>query len=431
MFTYFMAQTAPGGLDLTSPLWDIREEAYHMAVISYCAMFDPNATYRTQCKASLSSFIPKWQAWQAADGSWQQFFGQLTSWAPSATSVTLSNNSSMVTGNGTAWVRDTFPARILFLPGTGKPANLLAEEQTYYKVTYLDSTHLVLDRPYEGKTGTHGWIISGASSILGWGAQPFIEGILGMAFEFAAQALQDTDPATASIAHNYNASLTNWQRTYGFRPAVGGMQYFAGSVDCMPPISESSVWCTKGNNASQSRTLNAETLRSVMMGYGSSGDPALAAFGDTLYNAMFAKPGTCPPGSTLCTPDGNYVADLNDAWGWYMYGIPPIGEAHKWFGMFFGIGAGSDWPAYRSGGRQNKPRRPVRLGFNMGDVPGATAVRITATAPSGETLQTTCSSSPCTVEIDSQQGDHLFRMEYLSPTGSVLSSTVMPAVQGR
>jgi hypothetical protein len=261
--------------------------------------------------------------------------------------------------------------------------------------------------------------------------QPFIEGILGLAFEFTAAALADSDPANSQMAREHNLSIATWLRRDGFRPANKGMHYFAGSVDCMAPVPESSTWCTAKYNSTQARTLNAEALRSVMLAYEHSGDPDLLAFGDTIYNAMFGKPGTCPAGSSLCKPDGDYITDLNDVWGYYMSGKPPTGQAHKWFGMFYGIGAGAAWPAYRIGGVRPSKRRAVRVGFNLGGVPGATAARIVATPPSGGAVQVSCASSPCTVDIDDRQGDHIFDVEYLSASGTVLARTKQPTMHGQ
>jgi hypothetical protein len=261
-----------------------------------------------------------------------------------------------VVGNGTSWTSGEFPANqhIVFLPTTAKPANIQAQtEHTYYTPTFVDATHLTLDRPYAGTTGTHGWILGDAGGppvvATGWGGQPFIQGILGLAFHFVDLALATSDPTNAALARQHVIDIANWERTVGYRSAIKGMQYIAGSVDCLPPIPETSVWCTASNNASQARTLDAESLRSVMLGYVYSKDPALRSFADTLYNAMYAKPGTCPGGSTLCVTDGNYLSDL-DASGWYVTGDPVNDKWHKWFGMFFGIGAGCDWPAYRIGG---------------------------------------------------------------------------------
>jgi hypothetical protein len=168
-----------------------------------------------------------------------------------------------------------------------------------------------------------------------------------------------------------------------------------------------------------------------MLAYAYSKDLRLLAFGDTLYNAMYAKPGYCPTGSPICVPDGQYLTDLNSGIGWYVAGDPMNNKWHKWFGMFFGIGAGSGWPAYRIGGARPRMWRPIRMAFNMAGVPGAAAVMVKAIAPNGEEIATSCASSPCTVTIDDRQGDYVFRLEYLSAGGAVLAATQMPAVQGR
>jgi hypothetical protein len=419
--------------DIAWGLWDVREEAYHMAMVSYGAMFDPNPTFRATCKATLSAVMNGlWNVSQSPDGSWQQLYTSADSWTGGTTSVSLRHGSTTVTGNGTAWTSGEFPANmhIVFLPTTVAPANYQAQtEGTYYTPALVDGTHLTLDRPYEGTTGTHGWML-GIYGVTGWGAQPFIEGILGLGFEFTARALGDTDPANAALAHNYNLSIARWEMNYGYRQVMKGMEYFVGSVDCLPPISESATWCTAGYNASQARTLSAESLRSVMLAYAYSKDPALLTFGDTLYNAMYAKTGYCSTGSPICVPDGQYLTDLNSGIGWYVTGDPVNNKWHKYFGMLFGIGAGSDWPAYRSGEARPRIGRPIRVAFNMASVPGAAAVRVKTTAPNGEQIETSCASSPCMVTIDDRQGDHIFRLDYLSASGAVLASTGLPIAEG-
>jgi hypothetical protein len=436
MFTFYM--TYLNGYDIAWGLWDIREEAYHMAMISYCAIFDPNQTYRSNCKSALSTTMNRlWNVTQSPDGSWQQLYTSANSWTGGTTTVSLTHGSTQVIGNGTAWTSGQFTPNmhIVFMPGSGAPANIHAQEQTYYTPKFVDATHLTLDRPYEGTTGTHGWIMGYNSSApalaTGWGGQPFISGILGLGFEFTAKALGDTDPANAALAHDYNLSIARWEVDHGYRQAVKGMQYFAGSVECLPPIPESATWCTGNDNASQARTLSAESLRSVMLAYAYSKDPALLAFGDTLYNAMYAKTGYCSAGSPICVPDGQYLTDLNSGIGWYVTGDPINDKWHKWFGMFFGIGAGSDWPAYRIGEARPRRGRPVRVAFSMASVPGAVAVRVKTIAPNGEEIETSCASSPCTVTIDERQGDHIFQLEYLTAGGAVLASTALPVVEGR
>ena len=64
-------------------------------------------------------------------------------------------------------------------------------------------------------------------------------------------------------------------------------------------------------------------------------------------------------------------------------------------------------------------------------MPGATSVRVSAVAPSGEIAQTTCNASPCEVEIDARQGDYLFLLQYLSASGKVVATSEVPVGQGR
>ena len=423
-------------------LWDIREEAYHMAMVSYCALYNPDATYRANCKLALSSAMNGlWSVTQHSDGSWQQLYFEgynvalgmtcLSSWScdGGTATVSLTHGSTAVVGNtGINWGSGEFPNHIVFLPTSAAPANYEAQEATYYSPTFSDSAHLILDRPYEGTTGTHGWMLGynpGGTIVTGWAAQPFIQGILGLAFDFTAKALAVSDPANAALAHTYNVSIANWEKNAGYRPAMKGMEYIVGSVECLPPVPEGSLWCHAGDGGgdmtpSQARTLSAESLRSVMTAYTYNLNPALLAFGNTLYNAMY-----CPAGSTACTSDGDYLTDLDSSSGWFVTGDPVNNKWHKYFGMLFGIGAGSDWPAYRIGGASPSVGRPIRVAFDMANVPGAAAVRVTTIVPNGEQVETSCASSPCTVAIDARQGADIFRLEYLAAGGAVLASTAL------
>jgi hypothetical protein len=414
---------------------DIRERAYITAILSYCGLFDPNASGRSRCKAQVSDFMNRyWTPFRFPDGSWRQLNSLANSWTGAATTVSLINGSRTVVGNGTSWTASQFPNHVVFLPNATQPTDFTAQagEGVYYSATLVDSTHLQLDRPYEGTTGTHGWMIGGSDpKAVGWGVQPFILGIAGVAFEYTAAALADSDPANSALAHEYNLGIANWLKRYAVSPETGGFYYVVGTIDCEPPIPASSTWCGGMGRPAAARLLSPIPLRSVMLAYAGTKDPSLLAFGDALYNSMFAKPGTCPAGSSLCVPDGQYISDLNDGTGWNMTGTPWGNGWHKYFGMVFGFGASHDWPAYRVGGPQVRRRRPIRLGFDMQSVAGATAVRVSMIAPNGEVTETPCSSSPCTVTMDDRQGDHIFRLEYLSANGTVLASSQLPVVQGR
>jgi hypothetical protein len=178
-------------------------------------------------------------------------------------------------------------------------------------------------------------------------------GILSWAFDLAAKAVATVSPTTASLAHSYNVAAANWIKNYGYWPTAKGMYYTAGGPDCSYPISDSNTLCTAGYSADQARALSAEAMRGLDLAYAYSQDSSLKALTDTLYNAMFAKPGTCPSGSTMCVSDGTYLDPMDD--GQYMMATPPLsslgtGTPWKWFGLFFGVSAQSSWPGYRVGG---------------------------------------------------------------------------------
>ena len=414
-------------------LWDQREVSYHLAMVSYCALFDTDPTYQSTCQASIvSSFPTLWTPTKFPDGSWSVMYASGASWTTSS-SATVTHGSTAVVGTGTTgWVSATFPTRIWFTPTPGtEPADNSAGDPISYSATFVDSAHLTLDSPYQGTSGTHGWETSG---ITGWASQPFMMGILSWAFDLAAKAVATVSPTTASLAHSYNVAAANWIKNYGYWPTAKGMYYTAGGPDCSYPISDSNTLCTAGYSADQARALSAEAMRGLDLAYAYSQDSSLKALTDTLYNAMFAKPGTCPSGSTMCVSDGTYLDPMDD--GQYMMATPPLsslgaGTPWKWFGLFFGVSAQSSWPGYRVGGLQPRAAEPLYIGGNLPGVSGATAARVTATDPSGVTYITNCNALPCAVTVDHRQGDHLVSIQYLSATGAVLASSSAPLIGGQ
>jgi hypothetical protein len=429
-------------------IWDTREEAYHLAMISYCALFDIDPTYRSTCKTALvNSFPAVWTPTKFPDGSWPQLYiGYDTTTGKyldsfnnvPRNSVTLTNGSATVIGVGLTWSAAEFPpgTRIWFTNSSVNtpPNNSAGDPITYVVAAVVSPTELTLSTPYQGTTGSHGWEVSSYNGALGWTSQPFMMGILSGAFDLTAKAVADVSPATAALAHSYNVAAANWVKNYGYWPDSKGLYYFVNSIDCVPPISDSNTLCTSGYAPDSARALSAEAMRGLSAAYAYTRDPSLGAFTDALYNAMWAAPGTCPSGSTLCVPDGTYLDPMND--GQYMMAVPPLSSLGlatpwKWLGMFFGYSAESSWPGNRLGGAQPAVSEPVFLGANLPGVPGAAAIRVVATAPSGVTSTTTCGALPCAVTVDHRQGDHLLSIQYLSATGAVLASTNAPLIGGQ
>jgi hypothetical protein len=398
------------------------EKASHLAMVSYCALLDSNAAYRANCTASISaSFGRIWTPWMTSDGSWPSLYYTSSSW-DTGTSASGVNGSTTVTGNGTNWQAGSFPCTIWLTANPGqKPANNLAGDATTYTATFVDATHLRLDRPYQGNNGTHGWALAGG--MIGWGARPSDMGRLAAAFDLASKALAGTDATNSLLASNYNAAAANWIKTYGYWTLQKGLYDAVQGVNCQAPINDGNAACTAGNSAEQARALSAEAIRGLMAAYSSSQSTDLHDFLDGLFSAMFAKPGTCPSGSSACVPDGTYLSGMDDG-GSMMTGTPPQGN--EWFGTFFGFNDLSAWSAYRDGGLPPASWQTYYVSFSMGAVRGAEKVRISATEPSGAIVQTECASSPCAVAVDGRQGKPLIEVIYLSNSEGVLARTASP-----
>jgi len=431
------------GYDVSHGIWDVREQAYHLAMISYCAMYDPNPTYQSECQTSLiNSFPAIWTPTRFPDGSWPQMYYntdpvtgyyECSWWSGTPNSVTLTNGSTTVSGVGTTWSAGMFPATIWFTNAPYvQPANNAAGDPVVYTATFVDATHVTLDRPYQGTSGTHGWQLSGWP---GWGSQPFMTGILSSAFDLAAKALANVSPATAALAHSYNVDAANWVKNYGYWPLNKGLYYYAGGIACQAPIADSNATCTWGYVADQARSLDAEAFRGLDAAYAYGKDPSIAAFLQTIYNAMWGAPLTCPLGSTVCVPDGTYLDQMND--GQYGIATPPTlsgldgGTPWKWFGFYFGYGAESSVSGFLDGGRQPGAPEVMYVGAHMASVPGAASMLVLTTAPSGLTSSTLCDTLPCAVTVDRSQGDPILSIQYLSATGLVLASSSAPVIGGQ
>lgn len=425
---------------------DPREGGYSLAEVAYCALFDTgNPAQQAACRTELAEIVESGlKTARSADGNWYAIAAQHSSWT-NGSSVNLTNGSTAATCNGScgwqsAWFSfnlngTNFPATWWFTnnPSAAPASNADGDPVAYYP-TYVDATHMTLDRPYQGTTGLHGWTTGNGDA--GFGVQPYMLGIMATALDFASQALACASPGVptncndtaAGDAKTFNITMASFLRTSAYWPLTKAVYYYVGSPDCRAPINDTNPGCTDLNPAAAARQLSAEAMRGVMTGYANSGDHNLLEFGDTLYNAMWAKPGfTAPAG---LSSDSSYIWSYNDGLGWNMTGAPPLGTAHKYFGMGFGIGAGSAWPGYRLGGAQTGSMVQASVAFNLSLVPNATKANLLVTYPTGASGTVSCAASPCQVSFDRALGNPLVTIQYLSAGGVVLarqpSASVVP-----
>lgn len=375
---------------------DGRESGYAMSILAYCALADPDSGHRTTCKGNIQSALSTWASFRkttsGSPASWPAVYFSNQVSATQATSVTsqggqgsacVINGSTTVTGTGTAWSNvlhnDITNFNIWFFGGT--PANLPATNAAGDAVSYgivsvnPGAQTMVLNSAYAGTSGctgtsgsNKGFLVGyylGATTpdptggFVGWGIQPYQQGILGAAFGWAAMAMADGgfDLSAATTYRGYLHDTVMWQINNGFNPAYGGL--YAGSeyIGCIPPISAGNAACNPGGYTG-SRTLSLDIMRAFAMDYQNSANTTVRTGADLLMSQMFSKPGTGGP-----NPDGFYLSDYDYPNGTFVSGPPPTGTAPKWAGQLCGFEEACDmWPAVRiqSGGGGSRVAGPVR-----------------------------------------------------------------------
>jgi hypothetical protein len=181
---------------------------------------------------------------KATDGGWHELVAHCYSWTATPTTASVTHGSAAVVGSGTSWDCSKFPssgmmAAMWFLSSGSRPSSNADGDPVAYTPACTDGQHLTLDRPYEGTTGTHGWVVSSPSNdtpFIGYGSYVYMQGLLAMAFDYAAKALAISDPTNSALARSYNLSSANWIKTYGYESSQKAIYYGAQYVNCQAPI---------------------------------------------------------------------------------------------------------------------------------------------------------------------------------------------------
>lgn len=224
----------------------------------------------------------------------------------------------------------------VFFPGNSAAA--IGDSTAYRVKTWTDSTHLELDRNYEGTTGQHGLSIARYS---GMGNQPFIVGLAaGTLAHFVYPALLATGHTTQ--AANVRAALVDVMAFMSNTGAGGALYgstsnyyYATGFFNCNNGAALDE--CAAGLG------LGGEAVHAYALAYPLLGDPAIRAAGDAVVNGMW-----CPPtGGWSCAGfvyPGQYLTGITD--NEYMINKYDT-TSNKWVGFYFGYGFGASWSAAR------------------------------------------------------------------------------------
>src|ERR1035441_5383493 len=152
----------------------------------------------------------------------------------------------------------------------------------------------------------------------------------------AAKALATNDPVNSALAAQNHLDTVNWLKNVGYKADILGMKYYVGP-NCSSGYYVPSL-CDGGQD------YNFEPNRAAALAYARTGNTAYRDFSDLMFNNYWAKPGTCPVGSSLCKEMASYGATGFDDTGYYMTAVSPGGRGSKWFGGAWGFSASASIP---------------------------------------------------------------------------------------
>jgi hypothetical protein len=285
------------------------------------------------------------------------------------------------------------------------------------KVCQIRYTSGTLNSAYAGTNGNKGAIVS---SIVGFGNQPFMQGIMVKALgTYVKDAMIFHGDTTEATKAQTMATLgATWLTTSdAFRAADHELYGASLFLNCV--INPINTGCEGGT------VLNGEAMGGVSAAYIAAPTAPLLAQGDELYNSLWCKPTggwTCPIASYGIYAD--FIDDIGVSGSFMNSPTDPL--TNKWFGYFFGYGGGASWPVARVGGVRPADNRTVKLAYTA---PGGTsATTVTCTAPNGLTAAPiSCSAGNCDIPQDWRQGNYVCRLAH-TVTGGTMAGDLVPLI---
>lgn len=327
-------------------IYDLRDEAYAQAYLNACALLDTGGGGSSSaCLTALGTLSTGlWQAFQSADGGW--YAPYYSTGSPTAAggrgSVTATNGSTSLVLSGATWTSgDAGNAGITCGPKVGGAGNgtcfLLftatptsfpaygsaAWDTEAYSVTYVDPTHMTLDRPYNGTTGSgKGWI-AGAPGV-GHVVQPFMEALACDEMERSARILDGVNNTARDVYRAISNKCNDWL-LLTVRANHGALYFYGTSC-------ANSTMCYYGDaaDAEADKVLGLEFISSWGDNYQRTANASYKAAADDMATGQWCKTGT---GCTL-TPGADYFASWNYPGGFYYTYSNLLGD--KWLGQNFG-----------------------------------------------------------------------------------------------
>jgi hypothetical protein len=460
--------TQRGGLHYMA---DVRAQGLQLASVAYTAALDTDATtynlssmgclpsgysadtYAQGAAAAIAGAVSPSGAWnwawygdQTTAGNWPVWSFEETSVVQGG-SVQLTNGSTAVVLSGVTWNCSGIVGDAVWFwhtaAGAFPASNAAGDSATYTLASCADSTHFTLNAPYAGANcAACGWLYTGNTEdyFLGLGDWGYMMGIGDRAMHYAASAISN-DATNSAYARALAVNANSWMLTHAWQPATNGFNYGADFANCPYPVAQTNLTCSKADSVSRSLGFSAEAGGPLMSTYQYNRDPATKAAMDAMYNQMWAKPGTCPAGSTICNSSVTSSCSLPPCYmtqfdpavdGGMLNGYGTGIAAPKWFGQYFGFGDYSSWPAIRLGGAAASAPLLSYIPFSLASVANAAKVVVTVTAPNGTIASTTCTASPCAITLPRlDQPGYSIQLQYQTASGAALASSSLPVIESQ
>jgi len=259
-------------------------------------------------------------------------------------------------------------------------------------------------------------------------------GVRALAWAYAATVEAGAPNATA---RTLVSDAAKWLLDYGYDNVTHGLYYGRGGAGCeqpstpygqmtqyLPVIPGCSYDLASSNT---SRGLTAEIFGGMSLAYLYEADASRKAYIKAMMTKLYAK--TYGKVGYPCT--GDYAAHCGDG---YYNSLPEETytpglfnyRTDKYFGFAYGFGGGLSTPAAHA--MTEFPRVPVprtvNLNFRLGDIAGATSIRVTL--KSGASIMSTpvdCASSPCAITLpDKTAGNYLIQIAYRASDTTLATS---------
>ena len=437
-----------------SPSIDNREAGYALWDVALGAKTDSDSTRHAQYCSWLSTNVTIWNSVQSADGSWGEneyslnpsyvsapksftppFVYEGAPWreainlkAMEAAYESLSDTSAQGCNN-TSLAASTLTAikkAEAWVVNYGRDS---VNRGDYYEVNSQSSDQETVYNP----AGTVAINVA-SKTLAGTGTHWMTAGYCDGA-HFVGIQTPRTVYKIASCASDTSATLSLAFGLYGETANVSGSAYSV--APSAPAVCNSLATYCFGSVGD--RNLTRTGCGSMGWLYSTTGISMYKDWGDECYSATLGGPVMGPDSGSfiganaaacagpLC--DGfitDVVAGARDCNAGNIAPCVPGGyvlsNLGKNFGEAFGAPGIDNHLAWRLGGLAPAVSRTMWVSFNTAGVPQATQARITLTQPSGVTVTQTCSASPCAVQADARQGNHVAQLVYLSAGGQTLAS---------